>query len=503
MSRMTLPRSSLYALAYLALIGLPQVGLFLLKPFLQQLFGADWWYAPFFIMLATAVVAPLLYTILQRRAQERFLQEQQKYRQTLMQAAQGMTLVRDLKKLLNLIVHVLTRTVKTDNASVWLLDKKMSRFVLQALRAHDGVKLGDTIPVDHPIVKRVLEERHSLVREKQPGVAQEMDRMEAAVIIPSLAEDRMIGFLALGQKTSGKPYSAEDLEVFEILANQAALAIENAQFYEELKHTQADIFQTAKMASLGHMAGGMSHQINNRFHVLTILAGTLKATLKDLDPAALEAQRLQELWMRTLETLSKIEENALRGGDIVKTILKFSRPSQEYRLTDTSQIIATTLEVASYRVNLSLIDVVQDVPSDLPQVKGDSNQLADSLCNLVTNAFDAIQKKAEMIQEKQIAPSSKDPTPFRGRIRFRASVEHGQQKSWVVLEVEDNGIGITREELENLFIPFFTTKATTEKGTGLGLYVIQRILQQHGGAISANSTYGVGTKFTLKLPAPF
>jgi len=81
-------------------------------------------------------------------------------------------------------------------------------------------------------------------------------------------------------------------------------------------------------------------------------------------------------------------------------------------------------------------------------------------------------------------------------------VEHGLQKSWVVLEVEDNGIGITREELDNLFIPFFTTKATTEKGTGLGLYVIQRILQQHGGVISASSTYGVGTKFTLKLPAP-
>ena len=499
---MTLPRTSLYALGYLALIGLPQVGLFLARRFLQGLFGAEWWYVPFFVMLATAIVAPLLYTILQKRAQERFLQEQQRYRQTLMQAAQGMTLVRDLKKLLNLIVHVLTRTVKTDNASVWLLDSKRSKFVLQALRAQDGVKLGDTIPVDHPLVKQILQERHSIVRAKHPDVAEEMVRMDAVVIVPSLAEDRMIGFLALGRKKSEKPYFADDLEVFEILANQAALAIENAQFYEELKRTQADLFQTAKMASLGQMAGGMSHQINNRFHVLTILAGTLKATMKDLKPGSLEAEKLDELWARTLETLTKIEQNALQGGDIVKTILKFSRPSQEYQLVSMAQILTTMLEVVSYRVNLSLVDVVQEIPQDLPQVKGDSNQLADSLFNLVTNAYDAIQKKAEMIQEKQIAPSSKDPVPYRGRIRFRARVEPAGQKSWVVLEVDDNGIGITKEELENLFVPFFTTKATAEKGTGLGLYVIQRILQQHGGAITAHSIYGVETTFTLKVPAP-
>ena len=181
--------------------------------------------------------------------------------------------------------------------------------------------------------------------------------------------------------------------------------------------------------------------------------------------------------------------------------MKFSRPSQEYKPVSMTQILATMLEVVSYRVNLSLVDVVQEIPQDLPQVKGDLNQLADSLFNLVTNSYDAIQKKSEIIQEKKIEPSPKDPEPYRGKLLFRAHMELGAEKSWVVLEVSDNGIGITKEELESLFIPFFTTKATTEKGTGLGLYVIQRIFEQHGGTIAANSTYGVGTTFTLKLPA--
>ena len=507
-------RTFLYGVVYIALIGLPQIGLLLMKPILQQTLGAAWWRVPFFVILTTAIVAPFVYTMIQRRAQILFLQEQRRALDSLIRAAQGMTLVKDLRRLLNLIVHILSRSVRSENASVWLLDTQTSHYVLHALRATAGIKAGEFLPADHPLMEYLLSGKRALSKEELTAIARRtpgdrllaaletMKLLRAVVVIPSFVEERMIGFVTLGERLGGKPYTQDDLDVFQVLANQAALAIENAQFYEELKHTQADLFQTAKMASLGHMAGGMSHQINNRFHVLTILAGTMKSTLTMFDPATMEPEKLKEFWEKTVEALTKIEENALRGGDIVKTLLKFSRPAGEYKPVKVEQILSTAKEVVQFRVNQGVFDIIEQIPNDLPPVKGDLNQLADCCINLIANAFDATQKKAELIQAGQLTPAREDAVPYRGQISIHARHQESLNgsKSMVILEIRDNGTGINKADLQQMFVPFFTTKATVEKGTGLGLYIIQRIIEQHGGTIGANSDYGHGTLFTIQLP---
>jgi len=415
-----------------------------------------------------------------------------------------------MDQLLQLITHLLTQKVRIRHVSVYLWEERAKRFMVKAARQWSTHNAPTFIKED-PLLEYLQWNRTVLVTEelqlqlragqtKLRPVVDSLKSLDAAVLVPSFVEDHCLGFLILGEKKSGALYTPDDLAVFQVLANQAALAIENAQFYEELKRTQADLFQTAKMASLGHMAGGMSHQINNRFHVLTILAGAMKASLKDLDPASMDAAKLRELWAKTLEVFGKIEENALRGGDIVKTLLKFSRPSGEYKPITLQQVVATAKEISEFRVNFGLIDFIVEVPESLPQISGDINQLADCCFNLMSNAFDATQKKAELIQTNQIKPEPKDPSPYKGQIRLRARLEQKADKTWVVLEVSDNGTGVPEQDLKNLFIPFFTTKATAEKGTGLGLYIIQRILEQHGGTITATSTEGSGTIFTLRLP---
>ena len=124
----------------------------------------------------------------------------------------------------------------------------------------------------------------------------------------------------------------------------------------------------------------------------------------------------------------------------------------------------------------------------------------ESLFNLITNAYDAIQKKAELLLSKEMNPHPDDPSPYRGRLVIKARTERKDGQGWIILETRDNGVGMSPREVESLFIPFFTTKATSEKGTGLGLYVIHRIIEKHGGTISATSTYGGGTVFTIRLP---
>lgn len=322
------------------------------------------------------------------------------------------------------------------------------------------------------------------------------------MLIPSFVNERCMGFLILGEKRSGAVYTSDDLAVFQVLANQAGLAIENAIFYEELQRTQTDLFQTAKMADLGHMAGGMSHQVNNRFYVLSTLAGVLRMDLKNLgpDPFAIDAAKLLELWKKLPGFAESVEKNALQGGDIVKTILKFSRPAGEYKPVTLPQIIATAREVAQFRVDMKQFDWKEAFPQDLVPAKGDLNQLADCVLNLITNAFDAMQKKVELLGKRELPVNPEDPSPYRGEMIFRGRLEKAEEKSWVVLEVKDNGVGMTPQELENLFIPFFTTKATSQKGTGLGIFVIRRIIEQHGGTVTAGSSYGIGTTFTIRLP---
>ena len=483
---------------YAALLALPSLILFPLKPLLTAWLGNEWWYAPFSMTFVSATVAPLLYTNYQRRIQERLLSERKQYQETLIQGALGMTLIKELKRLLNLIVHTLTRTMRVEHASVWLRDKEKDHFILKATRGHDGIRPGDTLPKNDPILQVLLKTKRPLVRQRLRTRAQsrsqtiplmeELSRLRAEVAIPSFVKGELVGFVAMSEKRSGE-YTDDDLGVFEVLASQATLAIENAQFYEDLKETQAELFQTAKLASLGQMAGGMSHQINNRFHVLTILAGTMKAVLKDLDPASVEMEKLKVLWAKMLETFGKIEENAIRGGDIVKTLLRFSRPGKvEAQPISVKDIVAMAWDVAQYRIDVESVDFVLEWPPALPQVVGNLNQLAECFVNLITNAYDATQSK----KEKMNLPD------YRGKILISG---HPAVNGMVSIDVQDTGTGITRDQLDQLFVPFFTTKATVEKGTGLGLFVIKRILEHHGGTIDVHSVPGEGTTFTISLPS--
>ncbi|MBI1953252.1 MAG: GAF domain-containing protein [Candidatus Omnitrophica bacterium] len=494
-------RTVVFAGVYVLVLGLPLLGALAWQSQLETALGEKWWIGLWVVCSVLATAAHYANLYFQKRAEGKLLAEQRRYQETLRQAAQGMTLVKDMQRLLNLIVHILTRSVKVRHAEVWLLDKDSGRFVLKAMRGHNDTELNGTVEANQPLIVYLHKGRESLLqeelrlmmqggaREELKPVVEEMARIGAAVIIPSFVDEKLLGFLVMSEKKSGKIYSTDDLRVFEVLASQAALAIENAQFYEDLKETQAELFQTAKLASLGQMAGGMSHQINNRFYVLTILAGTLKSALGEVKVGEPVTPELAALLARTRETMTKIEDNALRGGDIVKTLLRFSRPGKvEAKPITPQEIVAVARDVAQYKVDLTSIDFVQEWPASLPEVNGNLNQLADCFFNLITNAYDAIQARIEKFK----------PLDYRGRITISG---HPAVDGRVSMDIVDNGIGMNKQEMDQLFVPFFTTKATAEKGTGLGLFVIKRILEHHGGNIAVQSSSGQGTTFTIFLPA--
>ena len=313
-----------------------------------------------------------------------------------------------------------------------------------------------------------------------------MRLLTAMVIIPSFLEDKFIGFFVLGDKISGAIYTPDDLNVFQVLASQAALAIENAQFYEETKEMHEQIAQAEKMATIGTMADGLSHQINNRFYALSLITGDTIDTIKTTDTSKCTPE-VKAMIDEINHALTRIQTNVMQGGEVVKGLLKYSRKGDSaFEALELNKIIDNTLEMVQYKVKLSEIDIVRDFDS-IPKVKGNMTQLQEAFFNFIDNAYDAIVERRTTLKEEG----------YRGKIIISAKPKDGRLE----IVIQDNGMGVKDSNSTKIFTPFFTTKTSSHKGTGLGLYVIKRIITDtHKGKISFESQYQVGTRFILELP---
>jgi signal transduction histidine kinase len=234
-------------------------------------------------------------------------------------------------------------------------------------------------------------------------------------------------------------------------------------FFEELRNNEAYMIQSEKLASLGQLASGMAHEIHNP---LTIISGE----------AQLYLERFKGKDEKVDEVLRSIIEECQRAADITRRILRFAKPAPSDLVPlDVKSTVEETLMLAGYQVRMEKVERVIEVPPGLPKIKGNQNQLQEVVLNLILNACQAMGDKG-------------------GKLIFRGTSLNG---SMVQLQVADTGPGIPPNKLSKIFDPFFTTKAT---GTGLGLFVSQRIVKSHGGTLEVDSEEGKGACFTIRLP---
>lgn len=510
---LALTRAAIVAFSYTPLLFLPIAAGVVWQERLASWFGPRWWIWPTLSEALFAMAGLVLYRYLQGKAEARLLREQRRYQTTLMNAAKGMVQVRELSRLLNLVAHLLTRAMRLTHAAVFLADERTGRYLLQAGRGHAALKPGFAFNGGDPLVVWLQTHKEPLIYEETKqwaaqrngaeslaGVRPGMQRLEASVVIPSFTEDFLIGFLILGDKKSGQMYSQDDLNVLQTLANQAALAIQNAQFFQELQTKTAELIHESKLKSMGKMASGMSHQINNRMACLVAEASSAKEQyLVRLRAASSEAER--EAVIRELEAkLDSICEEGIKGGTIVKTLLDFSKPTTKFSMAGLEEIIRGGLKMVGLKHELHKLNVYVHVPKDHPGVRGNVSQLQDVFFNLIDNACDAIHWKATSLTRGTLqVPGSE--LPYQGQIAVIAKLSEDRAKH--LITVADNGLGMTPEDTDRLFLPFHTTKGTAEKGTGLGLFVIREMLKGHRGDIRLEkSEPGRGTTFLIELPVP-
>jgi two-component system, NtrC family, sensor kinase len=221
--------------------------------------------------------------------------------------------------------------------------------------------------------------------------------------------------------------------------------------------------QTEKLTSLGLLAAGVAHEVNTPLAVISNYIQMLAKQMPEGDPRH--------------AIIEKIVKQTFRASEIVNNLLNFSRTGPgELADVDVNHVVEETLSLVSHPLKTAQIQVVKQLGSSLPSVRGSANKLQQVFLNLFLNARDAM--------------------PTGGMLEVRTAAHNGS----VEIEVVDTGNGISREHIHKIFDPFFTTKPGG-RGTGLGLSVSYGIIKEHAGKIDVRSTPGRGTSFHVEFPA--
>jgi histidine kinase len=266
-------------------------------------------------------------------------------------------------------------------------------------------------------------------------------------------------------------------------SGQKVLLVTTSDMTKRLE-TEQQLIQASKMATLGEMATGMAHELNQPLTVIKTAASFIHRKVERGE--ALAADILASL-------TQEIDAHVDRASKIINHLREFGRkPEMKLEPVDMAEVLKRALDIFSQQLKLREIEVVQEFEPDLPPVMADAGRLEQVFINMLINARDAIEEK----WSEKAAGTAQPAAPLGPkRISLKAWAALGR----VRVEIADTGCGIPTGVKNKIFEPFFTTKRVG-KGTGLGLSISYGIIQDCGGTIQAESEAGVGTRFTIALP---
>lgn len=239
---------------------------------------------------------------------------------------------------------------------------------------------------------------------------------------------------------------------------------EKLQIKKELEKTQTQLVQAEKMSSLGKLAAGVAHQINNPLGGIILFSKLMMEEYDLPEPA--------------MDDLQRILKDAQRCSETVKELLEFARqPRQNIRLNDMNTALSRTLFLLENQTLFHNIEIKRNLAENLPQIPADIRQVNHVFMNIILNAAEAMEGDGTLTVKSCLS----------------------QDKEHLCIEVSDTGPGISEDVLAHIFEPFYTTKEAG-KGTGLGLSMVYGIIENHQGSISAKSEPGKGTSFLIKFP---
>ncbi|MEA3429578.1 MAG: ATP-binding protein [Thermodesulfobacteriota bacterium] len=459
----------------------------------------------FFLLIAFAI-GPLKAKI-QGLIDNIFSKGKYDYQKTIKDLSQTIASVLNLDEIAKHLMNTVVNVMKVDHCALFLCDLSESGCKHFAARGKycnfvNSISMADT----DSIIQYIKRQRQPMIKKKliqrsgKPditGVLSDMDRLYAEILFPMIFEKKLIGFIVLGEKLSGDLFTPEDMDLFETLSSQCALAVENARSYKlihdlnknlekkvkertvalqealsEKERTQEQLIQSESLAAIGQLVAGTAHELNNP---LTSVTSLIQSTIEDLSQWGDRTPLDKDL----IDDLRFADKELKRARAIVASLLGLSRQTQTYtEAVNLNLVIQDALRILYNQYKERDIEIVENYDRDLPDVRGNFANLGQVVMNVIKNGIQAVEEKKGLISLAT---------------RFDNDIKQ------VVFECEDNGPGISKSHRHDIFKPFFTTKEVG-KGTGLGLYICHEIIRKHGGAITVEDSDKQGSKFVVSLP---
>ena len=512
-------RGGVLAGTYAFIIGVPALVASVARPWLVGIMDRFWWVPPLGLFAGLALVGPFVALFLIRKIEAKQREKELRAEEHLERTAQGMIEIDSVQRLVKLIPRYLTKfyyanlDISITHATIFLLDRDRGEYVLKSTSGIRRISLERTLPEkENPfyiwfkkIVPLIIEKR--FVRRRELDVLQREDidfwlkeerllrlgdyikpalmelkklmvELRAVLCVPSYYQEGLLGFLILGEKEKGL-FRPQELSLFFRLSRYAGLAIRSAQLSQDLQQAYASVAQADRLSSMGQLAASFAHEINNPVAIIISGVELSLVTMREDLLKVSSVEEKEKLIKYTEDKLEKIKSEAFRISHIIERIMGYVKaPMGDFTSVGLEDLIEATLGLVEHPLRKNQINVVKEIPKDLPQIRGIAGELQEVFLNLFNNALEAMDGETS------------------GSINILARTL-GNNPEMVEIKVSDTGRGISPENLRKIFDFLFTTKL---QGTGVGLSVVYNIIKKHDGTIDVESGVGKGTTFTIRLP---
>ena len=394
------------------------------------------------------------------------------------EATSAASQILDVDELLERIVDLLVRTTDADHGCAMLRDAETGELVPKAIRSQAAQPSPNDFVVSHTVVEHVLREKQGVLLgdasvderfEKGESIARH--KIREVICVPMKGRHETVGVLFVDtysrQTSDGAEqpmkFSDDHLTLAIAVAHQAALAIEETQHYQAM-------LQSERLAAVGQTIAALSHHIKNIMQGVRFGSDMVRIGLKETDH-----ELLAKGWRL-------VEKNQARIDHLILDMLSYSKDREPaFDSVDLHMLIREVLEIVQGRAEEAEVSIRLLFDDAVPTVQCDIDGIHRALLNLVSNAIDALND-IETDEQRIIEVATQWITA----------------EKVVEIVIHDNGPGIPAEAQADIFKPFVSTKGS--RGTGLGLPVSRKIIQEHGGDILLESTPGDGTTFRVRLP---
>jgi signal transduction histidine kinase/pSer/pThr/pTyr-binding forkhead associated (FHA) protein len=399
----------------------------------------------------------------------------------------------DIDQLLARIMEMIFDWVDADRGCIMLKDLETGRLTPKVRRHRRGIRSDEKISISKTILDYVVEKNEGVLTSNarddsrwDPAQSIVSLGVREAICVPMQGRYEVVGVIYIDTAVTpqkvltakgANQFTEEHLRLMIAIAHQAALAVEDTSYYKAL-------VQAERLAAVGQTIASLSHHIKNILQGVRGGSYLIEMGLRDHDGSAADSEQDPAAAQKAVDTIRKgwaiVERNQERISSLVMDMLTFSKEREpDPRPSDLNQIAAEVIDLLASRAEELSVELAWRPARNMPTLMFDPEALHRAILNVVTNALDACEERED------------------GRVIVSSRYDEALKIAHIV--VEDNGAGIAPDDLEAIFTVFISRKGG--RGTGLGLPVTRKILEEHGGQIHVDSTVGQGSRFTLELPA--